>query len=355
MKIAIGYPPIESNKGVPQLSQNRQFQWTASGPLAYSIYPVVPASAATLLKANGYEVRWLDGLAEKWNYEKWLTEIKKEKPDLIALETKTPVIKQYWQVIKDLKSLTTSHWLPITVLMGDHVTALPEESMENCPVDFIITGGDYDFLLLNIANHLSKGEKLETGIWYRNESKVRKSKVHKVESRKLEGGEKDYKSTGKFKLNHDLNSLPMIDRELTKWRLYAYKNSNFFRAPGAYTMFGRDCWWGRCTFCSWTTLFPGACFRQVSVEKALDEIGQLIEKYRVREIMDDSGSFPNGDWLREFCRGMIKRGYNKKIRFNCNMRFNAGLSPEDYLLMGKPAFVLYFTAWNPLPKKRWTG
>lgn len=331
MKIAIGYPPIESTKGVPQLSQNRQFQWTASGPLAYSIYPVVPASAATLLKSNGYEVRWLDGLAEKRNYQKWLEEIKKEKPDLIALETKTPVIKQYWQVIKDLNSLSTSTYHPATVLMGDHVTALPEESMENCPVDFIIAGGDYDFLLLNIANHLTYGEKLEPGIWYRDHLTIQPSN-HLV-----------IKNTGKFKLDHDLNKLPMIDRELTKWQLYAYKNSNFYRAPGAYTMFGRDCWWGRCTFCSWTTLFPGVCFRAVSVKKALDEIGQLIEKFRVREIMDDSGSFPNGDWLREFCQGMIKRGYNRKIRFNCNMRFNAGLSPKDYLLMGKAGFrfILY--------------
>ncbi len=332
MKIVIGYPPLKTKKGVPQISQNRQFQWTTSGPLSYFIYPVIPASAATLLQKNGYEVKWLDGLAEKWTYEKWLAEIKKIKPDIIALESKTPVIKQYWKIIKDLKSLVTYRQSPVTILMGDHVTALPEESMENCPVDYIITGGDYDFLLLNIANYLSRGEKMEPGIWFRNKSKG-KSKKLKV----------SYSSTGKFRLDHDLNSLPMIDRKLTRWELYAYKNSNFFRAPGAYTMFGRDCWWGKCTFCSWTTLFPGACFRSVSVKKALDEVGELIEKYQVREIMDDSGSFPVGDWLREFCQGMIKRGYNKKVRIDCNQRFNAGLGEKDYQLMGEAGFrfILY--------------
>jgi len=328
MKIVIGYPPLKTKKGVPQISQNRQFQWTTSGPLSYFIYPVIPASAATLLQKNGYEVKWLDGLAEKWTYEKWLAEIKKIKPDIIALESKTPVIKQYWKIIKDLKSLVTYRQSPVTILMGDHVTALPEESMENCSVDYIITGGDYDFLLLNIANHLSKGEKLEPGVWYREKSKA---------------GKKSYKSAGKFQLNHDLNSLPMIDRKLTRWELYAYKNSNFYRAPGAYTMFGRDCWWGKCSFCSWTTLFPGACFRSVSVKKALDEVGELIEKYQVREIMDDSGSFPTGKWLRDFCLGMIKRGYHKKVRIDCNQRFNAGLGEKDYQLMGEAGFrfILY--------------
>jgi len=332
MKIVIGYPPLDSGKGVPQVSQNRQFQWTVSGPLAYFIYPIIPATAATLLKSKGYEATWLDGLAEKWTYEKWLKELKKIKPDLIALETKTPVIKQYWQVVKNLKFQISNLKL---VLMGDHVTALPEESMKNSPVDFVLTGGDYDFLLLNIANYLSKGEKLEPGIWYRNKLKVK--------SEKLKVKEKDYESTGRFQLNHDLNSLPLIDRDLTRWRLYAYKNSNFYRAPGAYTMFGRDCWWGRCSFCSWTTLFPGNCYRVVKVEKALDEVGHLIEKYKVKEIMDDSGSFPTGDWLREFCRGMIKRGYNKKVRMNCNMRFNAGLDEKDYQLVGKAGFrfILY--------------
>jgi len=68
MKVAICYPPFITNKGIPQISQNRQFQWTTSGPVAYFIYPVVPASAASLLKINGFEVYWLDGLAEKENY-----------------------------------------------------------------------------------------------------------------------------------------------------------------------------------------------------------------------------------------------------------------------------------------------
>lgn len=323
MKITIGYPPLESGKGVPQISQNRQFQWTAPGPMAYFIYPVIPASAATLLRSQDHQVFWLDGLAEKLDQRKWLNELKEIKPDLIMLETKTPVIKKHWEIIEKIKQENEKIKV---VLVGDHATALPEESMENSSADYILTGGDYDFLLLNLVNHLEKGEKLEPGIWYRQ--KDTSSEV---------------KNTGKFQLNHDLNKLPLIDRNLTKWQLYAYKNSNFYRAPGAYTMFARDCWWGRCTFCSWTTLFPGQYCRTIKVEKALDEVGELIKKYRVREIMDDSGTFPAGDWLREFCEGMIKRGYHRKVNINCNMRFNAGLTEKDYRLMGKAGFrfILY--------------
>ena len=79
-----------------------------------------------------------------------------------------------------------------------------------------------------------------------------------------------------------------------------------------------------------------------SPEHVLDEIGVLIEKYHIKEIMDDTGTFPVGEWLKEFCEGMIARGYNKKIRFNCNMRFGA-LKQRDYDLIAKAGFrfILY--------------
>ena len=81
----------------------------------------------------------------------------------------------------------------------------------------------------------------------------------------------------------------------------------------------------------------------MSVKQAIEEVENLVENYGVKEIMDDSGTFPIGDWLREFCREVMRRGYQKKVRFDCNLRFNAGMTKEDYLLMGQAGFrfVLY--------------
>lgn len=313
----ISYPPLESSRGTPLLSQNRQFQWFHNPTY---IYPMVPAMGATLLKKAGFEVLWVDGIAQKWDYQMFLREVSREKPDLLIIETKTPVVKRHWQIIEELKLLSASSWDLKISLIGDHVTALPEESMQNSKADYILTGGDADFLLLNLCWHLAKREKLEPGIWYRNKGQIR--------------------NTGRFRLDHDLNQLPFIDRDLTKWWLYAYENGNFRRTPGTYTMAGRDCWWARCTFCSWTTIFPK--YRMRTPESLLDEIGVLIEKYKVKEIMDDTGTFPVGNWLEKFCQGMIERGYNKKISFDCNMRFGA-LTQKQYDLMGKAGFrfILY--------------
>jgi len=306
MKVSVSYPPLESSKGVALLSQNRQFQWFTNPTY---IYPMVPSYAASLCKARGHDVFWDDGIAEEMAYAAWLARIKREAPDLIALESKTPVIKRHWKIVEELKrELPGSR----VVLMGDHVTALPRESMENCPADFVIAGGDYDFILADLADFLAgKAPALPGGVWFR------------------ENG--DIKDSGPASLEHDLDKLPLIDRRLTRWELYATKNGNFKYTPGTYVYAGRDCWWGKCTFCSWTTLYPGRNYRTVSVERHLDEIEQLAAM-GVKEIFDDSGCFPKGQWLEDFCNGMIRRGLHKKVVMGCNMRVGA-LSQAQWNLL----------------------
>ena len=202
MKIVISYPPLKTEKGCPTLGQNRQFQYFKEPTF---IYPIVPAQAATLLKKAGHEVIWNDCIAESWSQEQFLNFVQNEKPDLLALETKTPVIQQHWRLINKIKEegLRNSGLkavLPKIVLFGDHVTALPEESFENSKVDFVITGGDYDFLLLNLCQALKELDssgvaqlisRLEPGIYFRDNNQI--------------------KNSGSFKLNHDLDSLPFIE------------------------------------------------------------------------------------------------------------------------------------------------
>ncbi|MDQ1281008.1 MAG: anaerobic magnesium-protoporphyrin monomethyl ester cyclase [Thermoproteota archaeon] len=313
MKIAISYPPLPRSKGTPLLSQNRQFQWFSESTY---IYPVLPAYAATLLDRAGYSVVWDDGIAEEKGYDEWLKDIETAKPDLMMIETKTPVVKMHWRIIDNLKETSPDTRV---VLVGDHVTALPSESMENCKVDYVFEGGDYDFLLLNLVKYLDgKSKMLEPGIWYREKEEI--------------------KSSGHFVLNHDLDSLPFIDRDLTKWQLYSKKNGNFKVTPGAYTMVGRDCWWrknGGCIFCSWPTLYP--TFRTRKPELLAEEINILIKKYGVKSVFDDTGCFPVGGWLKKFTELLIEKGFGEKMQFGCNMRFGS-LARSDYQLMRKAGF-----------------
>ena len=309
MKIAIAYPPLKSEKGVALLTQNRQFQWFSRPTY---IFPVVPATAATMLKEAGHEVLFLDGIAGELSEDEFERRLSAFGPDYVVLETKTPVVKRHWRWIAAWKAKAPSCRV---VLVGDHVTALPEESMRACPVDFVLTGGDWDFLLKNLVAAKGDPTSFEPGIWYRADGEIR--------------------NMGAFRLDHRLDDAPWIDRELVHWELYARKNGNFRRTPGTYVMSGRDCWHAKCTFCSWTTLYP--TYRTRDPVNVVDEIEMLVTKYGVREVMDDSGSFPVGSWLTTFCNEMIRRGLPKKVRIDCNMRFGR-LTPDDYRLMRRAGF-----------------
>ena len=300
MRIAIAYPPLKCEKGVPLLTQNRQFQWFSRPTY---IFPVVPATAATMLKRAGHEVLFLDGIAAEMTPADFDARLSAFKPDVVVLETKTPVVKRHWRWVGERAAGEAAggrgETIPKYVLVGDHVTALPQESIRQPGVWAIIPGGDWDYGLVDfVAAGCPQGVQ-------------------------------------PFALRESLSDLPWIDRDLVHWELYAKKNGNFRRTPGTYVMSGRDCWHGKCTFCSWTTLYPK--YRTRDPIDVVDEIEMLVTKYGVREIMDDSGSFPVGGWLETFCREMIRRGLPKKVRIDCNMRFGR-LTPDDYRLMRRAGF-----------------
>jgi len=335
--IVVGYPPLESKKGVALLSQNRQFQFFNAKTY---IYPMVPAYAASNLKKHGYNTYWMDGIAEEKTYDQWFDELSATSPDYLMVETKSPIVKTHWKQIKDLKKKLPHLKL---IWVGDHVSYLPMELFENSPVDYAITGGDYDFVVVNLLNHIYKGEPLESGIYWREDNKDINVPKDQRRAKKIESGETIYNS-GPASLKHKLDDLPFVDRDLTKWELYAYDNGNYKYTPGTYMYSGRDCWWNRCTFCVWDhTINPIGSYRNFSPKRLFAEVKHVVDTYGVKEIFDDAGTMFVGNKLKQFCELLIESGYNKKVRYGCNMRFNAIPKQELYDIMGKAGFrfILY--------------
>lgn len=332
--IVVGYPPIKSEKGVPLLSQNRQFQYFNAPTY---IYPMVPAYAASNLQDKGYNVFWMDGISEGKEYDQWVDELRATGAQYLLLESKAPVIKKHWKQIEDLKSKLPN--LKI-ILVGDHVTFMPVESFEKSKVDYVIRGGDYDFGVVNLLDHIHRGAELEGGVYWRDGDKMIKAVAQ--ETLDLPNGGKVVHS-GTDWVRHNLDELPFVDRDLTRWELYAYENGNYKYTPATYMYSGRDCWWNRCTFCVWDhTINPIGSYRSFTPERLFAEVKHVVDKYGVREIFDDAGTMFIGPKLKKFCELMIESGYNKKVYYGCNMRFNA-LNQEYYNLMKKAnfRFILY--------------
>ncbi len=349
MRVAISFPPFASEKGIPLLSQNRQYQVFSTresegrgfvgalnrfvGNNATVIFPILPALTATMLNERGHEAIWLDGIAEGWSWDEYCRQVDLARPELMMIETKTPSAPPLYDAIIDLKARFPDMKI---ALVGDHVTALPEEPFLFCPVDYVIRGGQFDFALLNLANHLAHGEDLGGGVYWRHdETRIANSGVEPAPPVVVD-------------------VRPHIDRELVKWRLYAYRNGNFLKT-GTYGWAtgssSADCWWrrrvpggprrggGGCTFCSWTSMLPTWSVRPV--DDYLDELEHLVD-IGVEEVFDDTGTFPVGRWLHDFCRGFQERGLHKVLMMGCNMRADA-LSPAEYEMLGASnfRFILY--------------
>jgi|SRR3990167_2807320 len=292
MRTIFCVPPIQDKRGQAQATGNRQYQYFKDETY---IFPVIPSLfLSMLLTEPNQEVMMLDAVAEKINDVDFAKLIMEAKPDFLVFEANTMVVKRYYEVVNGIKE----HLPNIKIIFcGEHVTAMPEEVKQNCKADHFIHGGK----------------------WY--------DEAFKIIIGKDWPKEKIY---------------PHINRTVARWWNYAYKNGNFKYLPATYSMAAQDCWYRPsqpCTFCTWVDYHPENRIRPV--EDFLQEVEGLIN-FGFREFFDDSGTFPVGKWLHEFCQEMIDRGYNKYIHWGCNMRFKA-LQPEDFKLMAEAGcrFILW--------------
>lgn len=284
------YLPVENVSGYFCISQQR-FSKVRGDPEL--IYPMVPASALTLLKNSGYEVAYIDAILDRLCVEDFLLQVGLSKPDMLIFESKTPIIKENWRVSKILKEKFPKIKLAVC---GDHVSVLPEETMRNSPVDYAICGGDFDYTTHKLAEHLTKKTPMPKGIWYRDNGRV--------------------KNTGDYELITDLDSIPFIDREIIPWYRYheAWRLENKF----FYLMASRGCPY-QCTFCSWPQMLFKGKVRFRKVEKVIEELVMLINNYGAKEIFFDDDTFTcNKSWVQKFCEKIIEK--KTKILWSCNGR-----------------------------------
>jgi len=277
LRVAILYPPLIKEGRFPTMGQNRQFKFTNT--LESFPPPIVPGYAATMLKKDGHQVFWHDGIISRMQIDEYNKTLYDFNPDIVMIETKTPMIYRHWRYIADLKkNLDTK-----VVLVGDHVSWNPEESMIKSEADFVVAFGDYDYGMQNICSHIDGGAELMGGIFYRDGNNI--------------------KSTGSPQLVEDLDTLPFIDWDLVG---YNYHEAYLYR-PTGYFMSGRGCGGGpcgvgTCAFCIWQHALWQLKGRLRSPDHVADEIVQMTEKYRFKELFDDneSGAIYNKKWLTQF-------------------------------------------------------
>jgi len=318
MKIAISYPPIVNQEGQKAMvSQNRNVQFFKKPTY---LLPVIHAQAATWLRNLGYDVLWDDGNSQEKNFDDWYKDLIAWEPDVVVLESTTPVMKFYWSLVDRIKSHIPKS---IIVMTGYHSMRKPEETLLESSTDVVLKSNHIDFVLKKLIPYIDEHENWRS--------------TCPIEGLTIRRDEKEFYDTGNFRQIESLDLSPDVDRSLVNWKNYAYENGNFLQTPGTYaTSVIRDCMFGKCTFCRYNG--PDLTFSMRSVNKSLDEYQRLIEENGAKEIFDDSGVWYRGAEARAFARGIIDRGLHKKgCYFGFNTRFGY-LDEETVSLLSKANF-----------------
>lgn len=251
----------------------------------YLPFPFFLAYAAAVLEKNGIEVSLVDGIAEGIDTTGFIDKIKQFGADIVLLETSTPSLSVDLSTAREIKEACGC----LVALSGPHVSAMFVDVMKNNFIDFILYG-EYEYTLLDLAEHLSKNKSLDDikGLVYRKGADI------KVNERRP--------------LIENLDELPWPARHFLP--MYNY-NDEFagMKKPNTQIWASRGCPYG-CIFCLWPKVMYGSRkYRVRDPKKVVDEMEWLIGEYKFKSIYFDDDTFNIGkDRVIAFASEIKARG-----------------------------------------------
>ena len=287
MRVLIINPPWPG-KGFGTRSQNRIIKHRSDKFLQY---PIFLAYSAAQLKSAGHSVSYIDSVIQDFDMKQTLSEARKEKPDVIFMETTTPSIESDYLSLSELKDATEAK----IVVGGPHATYFYNKVLRDCPAIDIVIRHEFDTKIAGVVSNLDKLQKVN-GITYRIGDEII--------------------DNGNGELCEDLDTVPFPDRDTIPWHWYL--EAWYSRQPFMNMMTSRGCPY-HCTFCLWPQIMYGHKQRFRSLDNVFEEITGLIRRYGLKEINIDDGTFTtNKRRVLEFCRRLRK----EKIRliWTCNGR-----------------------------------
>ncbi|MFA4880701.1 MAG: radical SAM protein [Candidatus Doudnabacteria bacterium] len=265
---------------------------------AYIITPLLGLGYLNAyMKKEGYNAHIVDPLQKsRLSMAGTVKKISSFNPDLVGIHATTDFIPEAKNLVRMLRKVIPRAKI---CLGGPHSTSIPEETLSELGVDFIIVG-EGEETVLELVKKLEKGEtdfKRVKGICFKD----KKGKTILTEKREL---------------IKNLDYLPFPDWEEI--------NPNFYPpAPhGIYTkshpvgpiMSSRGCPYF-CTFCASNAIWRHK-FRQRSAKNIVDEIELLVKKYGCKEIHFEDDNFTLlKEKTIEVCNEIIRR--KLKIDWKC--------------------------------------
>ncbi len=258
------------------------------------------AYLAAVAEQDGHEARIFDfGLRPCRSLEEEVQDVVDFKPDLVALTSMTTSyasVEESAAMLKEALDVTT-------IIGGPHATTLPDLTLENPNIDYLIYAEGED-IFQDFLRALDSGTQNWSdieGLWYKEDGRV------------INGGERD--------LIKNLDALPYPARhlfDLDQYPLYAPDGE-----PMLTVLSSRGCPYN-CSFCFKGIV--GRTYRQRNPDNIADELEYIIENYGVRNFyfIDDLFTI-DVRRLDKILDHFIER--NMDIRWQCLARVDR-VNPE---------------------------
>lgn len=277
MKILLINPPYTNFEGIKESGGH--------------MMPLGIAYLASYLKEKlDCQIAILDTEIKGLNYEQIIESIKRESPDLIGITCLTPVMTHVFNIAKFIKTQINPQI--IIVLGGIHPTALPQETISNPYIDFVVSGeGEITFYeLIKTLQEKNQDFNKINGLYFKSNNKII--------------------ATPPRQLITNLDDLPFPARNLFELKLYySAPTKKVSKDQAGPILTSRGCAFN-CTHCISKKLWQQT-IRFRSTVNVINEIEECIYKYGIKEFnfFDDTFTLRESRAL-EICDEIIKRNLN---------------------------------------------
>jgi anaerobic magnesium-protoporphyrin IX monomethyl ester cyclase len=313
MQILLLNPPFLEKHGKFSRSQ-RSPAITKSGTL---YYPMWLAYAAGLLEQHGFRVTLWDCPADRIPLARVEDFIRHQQPALVVLDTSTPSIASDLEAGDWIKSLQPSTFV---LLVGPHVSALPEETLQDSRSVDGVAIREYEYTLLDLATALrdQTSPREVPGLCLRDDGGALRTPARQLAT--------------------DLNALPFVTAAFKRhlnYRNYFYAHSRY---PIVVTITGRGCP-HQCIYCVYPQTFSGHRVRYRSIDNVVEEVAYILKEFPdVREIMfeDDTLSLN-----KERCVALAEEILRRNLQFTWSANSRAEVDLETMKLLKRAGARLF--------------
>lgn len=280
----------------------RSARWAARSRGRVQRHPDALLILVAFLESRGHDVKFIDGPVAEASQSLIIKQVKDFSPDLFVFHTTTPSIYNDLKYASEVKAV-----LPecLTVALGAHVSALPEETFVLARTKFessldAIAIGEFDFSIAELAEKPGRLGKIDGLATFTEKGLVFKARPA-----------------------GDINLLPFPAWHFIKPEHYRDAGKRF---PFLTLINARGCI-GNCIFCRDRDHSAGRILRQRAVELVVAEMESDIKLFpNLQEIMFETDSFPAiRQYTEDLCKLMIKNGLNQRITWSCNTRVDVDL------------------------------